>query len=67
MGLSQVFDLVLQTLESLHRLVVLILQKLEVVTEADLEWIVLGTNGEKCLKQYDNESNVKVAMVKEQL
>jgi len=43
-GLSQVLDLVLETIEPLHRLVVLVLQQLEVVAEADLEGIVLGAN-----------------------
>ena len=41
MGLPQVLDVVLEALEPLHRLVVLVLQKLEVVTEADLKWIIL--------------------------
>ena len=41
MGLPQVLDFVLEALEPLHRLVVLVLQKLEVVTEADLKRIIL--------------------------
>ena len=43
-SLPEVLDLVLQALEPLHRLVVLVLQKLKVVTEADLEGIILGTD-----------------------
>ena len=51
MGLPQVLDFVLEALEPLHRLVVLVLQKLEVVTEADLKRIILRTKIEAAIRR----------------
>ena len=41
MSLLEILDLVLQTLEPFHRFVVLVLKKFEIVSQIDLEWIVL--------------------------
>jgi len=60
-GLSQVLDLVLETLEPLHRLVVLVLQQLEVVAEADLEGIVLGAN---IIEPFINRTSESEASIK---
>ena len=51
MGLPQVLDFVLEALEPLHRLVVLVLQKLEVVAEADLKRIILRTKIEAAIRR----------------
>ena len=51
MGLPQVLDFVLEALEPLHRLVVLVLQKLEVVAEADLKRIILRTKTEAAIRR----------------
>jgi hypothetical protein len=51
MGFLEILDLVLQTLEPLHRLVVFVLQKFEIVPQVHLERIVLRTTEEKVIKR----------------
>jgi hypothetical protein len=50
MSLLEILDLVLQTLEPLHRFVVFILQEFEIVPQVHLERIVLGTTEENVIK-----------------